>query len=78
MDIEKLRNQEYSKSIDTLSALIEIDADEKEKIYKSFQRMGIKSFFQQLESQDLSSETIDKLKNVKAIIELSSEKRGLR
>jgi hypothetical protein len=78
MDIEKLRNEEYSKSIDILSALIEIDADEKGKIYKCFQSMGIKSFFQQLESQDLSPETIDKLKNVKAIIELSGEKRGLR
>lgn len=78
MDIEKLRNEEYSKSIDILSALIEIDADEKEKIYKCFESMGIQSFFQQLETLDLSQETTDKLKNVKAIIELSSEKRGLR
>lgn len=78
MDIEKLRNEEYSKGIDILYALIEIGADEKEKIYKCFQSMGIKSFFQQLEVLDLSPETIEKLKNVKAIIELSSEKRGLR
>lgn len=78
MDIEKLRNEEYSKSIDILSALIEIDADEKEKIYKCFESMGIQSFFQQLESLDLSPKTTDKLKNVKAIIELSGVKRGLR
>ena len=78
MDIERLRNEEYSKSIDILSALIELDAEEKEKIHKYFQSIGVKSFFQQLESLDLSPETIDKLKNLKAIIELSGGKRGLR
>ena len=78
MDLEMLRNDEYSKSAGILAALIELDAEKKEKIHKYFQSIGIKSFFQQLESLDLSPETIDKLKNVKAIIELSGEKRGLR
>ena len=78
MGLEKIRDMEYIKCADLLAKLIDLDVDTKEKIYKSFQSIGIKSFFQQLESQDLSSETIDKLKNVKVIIELSDGKRGLR
>lgn len=78
MDLEMLRNDEYSKIADILAVLIELDAEEKEKIHKYFQSIGVKSFFQQLELLDLSPETTDKLKNVKAIIELSGGKRGLR
>jgi len=78
MDLENLRNTEYLKCADLLAELIGLDVDAKEKIYKCFESMGIQSFFQQLESLDLSPETTDKLKNVKAIIELSGGKRGLR
>lgn len=78
MGLEKFRDTEYIKCADLLANLIDLDEDTKERIHKCFQSIGIKNFFQQLELQDLSSETIDKLKNVKAIIELSGGKRGLR
>lgn len=77
MDLEKLRNTEYLKCVDILAELIDLDADAKEKICKCFQRMGIKSFFLQLELVGLSPETTEKLKSIKAIIEIFDEKRGL-
>ena len=78
MNLKELRNTEYSKCADLMAKLIDLDDKTKEKIHKCLQSMGIQSFFQQLESLDLSPETIDKLKNIKAIIELSGGKRGLR
>lgn len=76
MNLEKLRNTEYKKCIALLAQLIELDADAKEKIYKSFQSMGIKNFFLHLESVGLSLETVEQLKSIKSIIEVFGEEGG--
>lgn len=77
MDLEKLRNTEYKKCVDLLAELIDLDTDLKAKILKSFQGMGIKSFFLKIESVGLSLETAEKLKSIKAIIDIFDFKRGL-
>ena len=76
MDLEKLRDTEYVKCAGLLSKLIDLDADTKERIHKCFQSMGIKNFFLNLESVDLSPETYEKLKNIKSIIEMFDEEGG--
>jgi hypothetical protein len=76
MDFEKLRETEYMKCVVLLAKLIDLDADTKEKIHKCFQSMGIKNFFLHLESADLSLETSEKLKSIKAIIEIFDEEGG--
>jgi len=76
MNLEKLRNTEYTKCVGLLAELIELDADAKEKLHKCFQSMGIKNFFLHLESVGLPPETSEKLKSIKFIIEIVDEKRG--
>jgi hypothetical protein len=76
MNLEKIRDTEYIKSVGLLAELIDLDADAKEKIHKSFQSMGIKNFFLHLESADLSPETTEKLKSIKSIIEVFDEEGG--
>lgn len=76
MDLKKLRETEYIKCVELLAELIGLDADAKERIHKCFQSVGIKSFFLQLESVDLPTEISEKLKSIKAIIEIADEKRG--
>ena len=76
MNFKKLRDTEYIKCVGLLAELIDLDADTKEKIHKCFQNMGIKNFFLRLGSIDLPPETIEKLKSIKPIIEISDEKRG--
>lgn len=76
MNLEKLRDTEYIKCAGLLAELIDLDADTKEKIYKCFQSIGIKKFFLNLESIDLSLETTEKLKSIKSIIEIFDGKGG--
>ena len=76
MNLEKLKEMEYIKCVGLLAELIDLDVDTKEKIHKYFQSMGIKNFFLHLESVDLPSETSEKLKSIKSIIEIVDEKRG--
>ena len=76
MNLEKMRNTEYLKCVNMLAELIDLDTDTREKIYKCFQSMGIKDFFLYFESVGLSPETVEKVKNIRAIIELSDVKRG--
>jgi len=76
MNLEKLRDTEYIKCVGLLAELIDLDANAKERIHKCFQSMGIKSFFLRLESVDLPPETSEKLKSIKAIIEIVDAKRG--
>lgn len=78
MNLEKSRNAEYKKCAALLSLMVELDADEEEKIYRCFQDMGVDNFFLHLESLelDLSQEASEKLKSLKAIIEVSGEERG--
>lgn len=59
-----------------LAELIELDADAKEKLHKCFKGMGIKNFFMHFELVDLPTETSEKLKSIKAIIEIVDAKRG--
>ncbi len=76
MNLEELKKTEYSKCIDLLAKLIDLDAGEKEIIHKGFQELGMKSFFLHLDSVELSSETIAKLESIKAIVEMSDAKGG--
>lgn len=76
MNLEKLRDTEYIKCAELLAELLDLDADAKEKIHKCFQSMGIKNFFLHLELVDLPTETSEKLKSIKSIIEIVDEKRG--
>ncbi len=76
MDLKKLKDMEYIKCVGLLAELIDLDADAKERIHKYFQSMGIKNFFLHLESVDLPTETSEKLKSIKSIIEIVDEKRG--
>lgn len=76
MNLEKLRDAEYIKCVGLLAELIDLDADTKEKIHKCFQSMGIKNFFLNLESVDLSPETTEKLKSIKSIIDILDGKGG--
>ncbi len=76
MDLETLRESEYRKCAGSLTELLGLDKDSKERILKCFQRMGIKSFFQHLESADLAPEISEKLQNIQALIEILDNKRG--
>jgi hypothetical protein len=76
MNLEELKEMEYLKCVGLLAELIDLDADAKEKIHKNFQNIGIKNFFLHLESVDLPTEVSDKLKSIKAIIEIVDVKRG--
>lgn len=76
MNYQELKDKEYEKCVGLLADLIDLDADTKQKIHKYIHGMGIKNFFLQIESMDLSQETSEKLKSIKAIIELSDIKRG--
>lgn len=76
MDLEKSRNTEYQKCAALLAQLIGLDADTEGRVYKCFQSMGIKSFFLHLESLDLPQEIIERLKNIKSIVEMIVEKGG--
>jgi len=74
MNIQEPINKEYLKCTKLLSELIQLDPNTEDKIYKYFQSMGITNFFQYLELADLPQETFEKLKNIKAIIEIVDEK----
>jgi len=76
MNLEELKEMEYIKCMGLLAELIDLDADAKEKIHKSFQNTGIKNFFLHLESVDLPAEISEKLKSIKAIIEIVDVKKG--
>ncbi len=76
MNLEKLRVTEYRKCAGLLAELLDLDADTEEEIEKCFQRTGIKSFFQHLESADLSPETSEKLQSIQALIEIMDDKGG--
>ena len=76
MNLETLRESEYRKCAGLLAELLGLDGDSKEKIQKCFQRMGIKNFFQHLESADFASETYEKLQSIQALIEILDNKRG--
>ena len=76
MNLEKLRDTEYIKCAELLAELLDLDADAKEKIHKCFQSMGIKNCLLHLELVDLPTETSEKLKSIKSIIEIVDEKRG--
>lgn len=76
MNLEQLKETEYVKCMDLLAKLIDLDLDEKEIIHKDLQSMGIRNFFLHLDSAKLPPEAIGKLKNIKAIIDLSYVKRG--
>ena len=74
MNIDKSRNTEYQRCAVLLAQLIGLDADTEERICICFLSMGIKSFFLNLESLDLPQEIIEKLKNIKFIIEMTDGK----
>ncbi len=76
MNLEKLKDTHYIRCMELLAELIDLDADAKERIHKCFQSMGIKNFFLHLESLDLSSETTEKLKSIKSIIEVFDKEGG--
>lgn len=76
MNLEMLRESEYRKCAGLLAELLGLDGDTKEKIQKCFQRMGIKNFFQHLESADLAPEIFEKLQSIQALIEILDDKRG--
>lgn len=76
MNYQELKEKEHEKCVGLLADLIDLDADSRQKIQKYIHGMGIKNFFLQIESMDLSQETSEKLKSIKAIIELSDIKRG--
>lgn len=73
MNLKELKDTEYMKCVDLLAKLIDLNKDEKEKIHKYFQNMGIKNFFLHLESIDLPLQTCEKLKSIKSIIEMFDE-----
>lgn len=76
MNLKEIRSTEYSKCVNLLAKLIDLDNNTKEKIYKCFQSMGIKNFFINLELVDLPLETCEKLKSIKSVIEMFEEERG--
>lgn len=76
MDLETLRESEYKKCAGLLAELLDLDGNTKENIQKCFQRMGIKNFFQHLESAHLAPETFKKLQSIQALIEILDSKRG--
>ena len=77
MNLEKSKNIEYQKCAALLAKLTGADSDTEERVYKCFQSMGIKSFFLHLDSLDLPQEIIEKLKNIKCIVDMVDEKGGL-
>jgi len=78
MNLEKSRKAEYKKCAALLSLLIGLDADTEEMVCECFQNMGVYNFFLYLESLelDLSHEAYEKLKSLKAVIEVFGEERG--
>jgi len=44
MNLKEIRSTEYSKCVNLLAKLIDLDDNTKEKIHKCFQSMGIKNF----------------------------------
>jgi len=76
MNIKEIRSTEYSKCVNLLAKLIDLDDNTKEKIHKCFQSMGIKNFFINLESLDLPFEICEKLKNIKFVIEVFDGEGG--
>lgn len=76
MNLKETRNTEYSKCVNLLAKLIDLDDNTKERIHKCFRSMGIKSFFINLESLDLPFEICEKLKNIKSVIEMFDEEGG--
>ena len=76
MNLKETRNMEYSKCVNLLAKLIDLDDNTKEKIYKCFQSMGIKNFFANLELLDLPFDIYEKLKNIKFVIEMFDEEGG--
>ena len=76
MDSAKSRDMEYMKCVDLLAKLLDLDDKSKERIHKYFRSMGIKNFFINLESIDLSLETCEKLKSIKSVIEMFDEEGG--
>lgn len=76
MNLKEIRNTEYSKCVELLAKLIDLDDNTKAKIHKCFQSMGIKNFFINLESLDLPFEISEKLKNIKSVIEVFDGERG--
>ena len=77
MNLKEIRNTEYSKCVDLLAKLLDLDDNTKEKIHRCFQLMGIKNFFINLELVDLPLETCEKLKSIKSVIEMFDEEGGL-
>ncbi|HHU17445.1 MAG TPA: hypothetical protein GXZ70_04385 [Clostridiales bacterium] len=73
MNLEEIRSTEYSKCVNLLAKLIDLDDNTKEKIHKCFQSMGIKNLFINLESLDIPFEICEKLKNIKSVIEMFDE-----
>mgnify|MGYP001048570833 CR=1 FL=1 len=76
MILEKFKDTEYIKCVNLLAELVELDADEKEKIRKCLLSMGIKHFFLHLELMGLASVTSEKLKSIKSIIDIFDEEGG--
>lgn len=76
MNSRELKEAEYIKCVDLLAELIDLNVETKGKIYRCFQSMGIKNFFLHLELVDLSPETIEKLKSIKSIVEISDKEGG--
>jgi hypothetical protein len=76
MDLETLRESEYRKCAGLLAELLDLDEATKKNIQKCFQRMGIKNFFQYLESVHLDPETFKKLQSIQTMIEILDNKRG--
>ena len=77
MNLKETRNMEYSKCVNLLAKLIDLDDNTKEKIHKCFQSMGIKNFFLHLELVDLPPETCEKLKSMKSIIDIFDDKGSI-
>jgi len=73
MNLKEIRNTEYSKCVDLLAKLLDLDDNTKEKIHKCFQSMGIRNFFINLESLDFLFETCEKLKSIKSVIAMFDE-----
>lgn len=76
MGLNESRNAEYQKCADILAKLIDLSDCEKDIIIKYFRSNGITKFFLHIESMDLPSVTIEKLKNIKSIVDISNEERG--
>lgn len=63
-------NSQYERVVDTISWLLSLESSAEYTIKAMLSQMGIKSFFINLESLDLPSNAIEKLKNLRTIIEV--------